>query len=357
MLIPLNEATPEVAGGKAGALGALVRGGFAVPPGFASPRPAYRAHSEYLDLPGVAARHGVDQARHLVEARPLSDELLDQIDDALRELGDRPVAVRSSGAAEDSGGASAAGQYGANSEFRGSTRSRIPCGVAGARFGHPERSRTEEPAASRNDDMGVVIQRQVDAEVAGVMVTAPSAASATTIEASWGLGETVVQGRVTPDSYVASSDDSVRRSVGDKVIRVDREDGRLVSRPITARLRDGRRAPHVPGSPLFDGTPASAGTATGSARVVRGPEDFDRVMSGDILVCETTDPGWTPLLDLAAGVLTQTGGLLCHAAIVARERSIPAVVGIDGLLDALTDGAVVTVDGRSGTVALTPSSP
>lgn len=389
VLIPLQEATPGVAGGKAGALGSLVRGGFSVPPGFAIPLSAYRSCSEHLDLPGVAASRGADEARRLVEAQPLSNGLLDQIADALRVLGDRAVAVRSSAGAEDTDGASAAGQYESELGVQGVDAVADAVRRCWGSLWSPRAVAYRRARGMPNDAMGVVIQHQVDAEVAGVMFTAPSVASATTIEAFWGLGDGVVQGRVTPDAYVVSSDGSVRRSVGDKSIRVSLDDpavhrlwklGQRVtalfrepqdvewamergqiwlvqSRPITASLPDGRRPPHVPDTTQLGGTPASAGTATGRVRVVRRPEDFEKVTSGDILVCETTDPAWTPLFDLAAGVLTQTGGLLCHAAIVARERGIPAVVGIAGLLDDLADGAVVTVDGRTGTVALTPPSP
>jgi pyruvate,water dikinase len=71
---------------------------------------------------------------------------------------------------------------------------------------------------------------------------------------------------------------------------------------------------------------------------------------GDVLVCRTTDPAWTPLFRLAAAVVTEIGGVLSHAAIVAREFGIPAVVGAGDAMSALTDGASVTVDGTAGTV-------
>jgi pyruvate,water dikinase len=67
-------------------------------------------------------------------------------------------------------------------------------------------------------------------------------------------------------------------------------------------------------------------------------------------VCRTTDPAWTPLFRLAAAVVTETGGVLSHAAIVAREFGIPAVVGADEAMTRLTDGALVTIDGTVGTI-------
>lgn len=81
---------------------------------------------------------------------------------------------------------------------------------------------------------------------------------------------------------------------------------------------------------FLTGTSGSSGTATGPARVVSGPPDFSKVRPGDIVVCRLTDPAWTPLLTVVAGVVTETGGLLSHAAIVAREQGIPAVLGLTG---------------------------
>jgi pyruvate,water dikinase len=84
-----------------------------------------------------------------------------------------------------------------------------------------------------------------------------------------------------------------------------------------------RRAPGV----LVSGTPASRGRAEGPVRIIRGPEEFGRLRSGDVLVCPYTNPSWTPLFQRAAAVVVDMGGLGSHAAIVAREYGIPAVMG------------------------------
>ncbi len=99
------------------------------------------------------------------------------------------------------------------------------------------------------------------------------------------------------------------------------------------------------------GLPASAGRATGTARVIRSPEEFHRLQPGDILVCPYTDPTWTPLFALAAAVVADTGGPLSHAAIVAREYGIPAVLGV-GHATSLPEGATLLVDGTGGTVTI-----
>src|SRR5690625_3696273 len=98
------------------------------------------------------------------------------------------------------------------------------------------------------------------------------------------------------------------------------------------------------------GTPGSHGTVTGTARTVRGPSDFGFVQPGDILVCLYTDPAWTPLFRIAAGGITETGGALSHAAIVAREYGIPAVLGVSDALNLITSGARLTLDGTAGTI-------
>jgi len=100
------------------------------------------------------------------------------------------------------------------------------------------------------------------------------------------------------------------------------------------------------------GTAASAGTATGVARVVRTPEDLARVSAGDVLVCTTTTPAWTPIFRSLAGLVTDTGGILCHAAVVAREYRLPAVVGAQVATRRIPDGALVEVDGATGTVRI-----
>lgn len=100
------------------------------------------------------------------------------------------------------------------------------------------------------------------------------------------------------------------------------------------------------------GTAASAGTATGVARVVRTPEDLARVSAGDVLVCTTTTPAWTPIFRSLAGLVTDTGGILCHAAVVAREYRLPAVVGAQVATRRIPDGALVEVDGTTGVVRI-----
>ncbi|MFL5796851.1 MAG: PEP-utilizing enzyme [Actinomycetota bacterium] len=115
------------------------------------------------------------------------------------------------------------------------------------------------------------------------------------------------------------------------------------------------RGDGAPGGRLLQGTPASRGIADGPARIVRDAGDLARVRPGDVLVAATTTPAWTPLFGALAGLVTETGGVLSHAAIVAREYRLPAVVGAADATTVLVDGRPVRVDGDAGTVEpLTP---
>jgi pyruvate,water dikinase len=104
------------------------------------------------------------------------------------------------------------------------------------------------------------------------------------------------------------------------------------------------------GDALVTGTPASGGRATGPVRVIREAAEFGRLRSGDVLVCPYTNPSWTPLFQRAVAVVVDAGGSGSHAAIVAREYGIPAVMGSATGTSDLVDGQVVTVDGDTGRV-------
>jgi rifampicin phosphotransferase len=116
---------------------------------------------------------------------------------------------------------------------------------------------------------------------------------------------------------------------------------------------DGRaQTSHSSWSLLIEGLAASPGQYEGTARVVRGPGDFERVSHGDVLVARTTSPAYNVILPIIGGVVTDRGGALCHAAIVAREFGIPAVVGTSLATTKIPDGAHVLVDGDRGFVTV-----
>jgi pyruvate,water dikinase len=100
------------------------------------------------------------------------------------------------------------------------------------------------------------------------------------------------------------------------------------------------------------GTGASAGVARGTARVTLTQADFEAVRPGDIIVCPSSNPSWVPLFAIAGGLITNTGGVLCHAAVVAREFALPAVVGTGDATSRIADGRLVELDGSTGIVRL-----
>ncbi len=118
------------------------------------------------------------------------------------------------------------------------------------------------------------------------------------------------------------------------------------------RLIHGAEAEVKDGLTILKGIGTSAGTVTAPARVLLGPEDFDSMRPGDVLVAVTTTPAWTPLFALASAVVTDIGGPLSHSSIVAREYGIPAVMAARGATQHIRSGQMLTVDGAAGTVGV-----
>lgn len=103
---------------------------------------------------------------------------------------------------------------------------------------------------------------------------------------------------------------------------------------------------------VLKGISVSSGIYRGKIRKITHPHDGMKLNAGEILLAPSTDPGWTPLFLRAGGIIMETGGYLSHGAIVAREFGLPAVVNIPGIMNSLTDGTEVIVDGSSGTVRI-----
>jgi len=104
------------------------------------------------------------------------------------------------------------------------------------------------------------------------------------------------------------------------------------------------------GGETWRGLPASAGVVEGRARVLFSANDMGRLQPGEVLVVHTTDVGWTPIFLIAAGVVTELGGPLSHAAIVARELGVPSVVNVSGVTRAVRTGDRLRIDGDRGVV-------
>ena len=261
--------------------------------------------------------------------------------------------------------------------------------------------------------LAVLVQKMVDASVSGILFTRDpnTGENHMIVEAGWGLGEAIVGGEVTPDHYVidGATQKIVHKQVSEQKIRYVRAEGggnrredvpaaersaqklpdgrllRLVSlaRLIESRYRrpmdvewcaDGhalyivqaRPVTTIPTStvsgakpesastgenaPVVRGFGASPGVAAGIARLLRGPEEMERLKPGEILVTTMTTPDMVPAMSRAGGIVTDEGGMTCHAAIVSRELGVPCVVGTREATRLIPDGSEVTVDGKTGSV-------
>ena len=121
--------------------------------------------------------------------------------------------------------------------------------------------------------------------------------------------------------------------------------------PIAVDRFDGARFASTEAD-VLRGTGASSGIVRGPARVVLTSVEFDRIMPGDIIVCPSSNPSWVPVFTIAGGLVTNTGGVLSHAAVVAREFGLPAVVGVANATITIRDGQQLEIDGVAGTVRL-----
>lgn len=115
-------------------------------------------------------------------------------------------------------------------------------------------------------------------------------------------------------------------------------------------IPDEHDMPHDVRGTTVRGTPAAAGRYTGTVRVITGEHEFSKLRPGDVLVCPITSPVWSVLFPSVGALVTDTGGILSHPAIIAREFCVPAVVASGNATTVLRDGDVVTVDGQTGTV-------
>jgi pyruvate,water dikinase len=154
-------------------------------------------------------------------------------------------------------------------------------------------------------------------------------------------------------SLTEAAEDRDRRAlVGER--RADHERERRRRRIPRIVLSDGTEPETLldeggPSDGTLVGVPASAGTVTGRVRVIVDPRGA-HLDAGDVLVCPSTDPGWTPLFLTAGGLVMEMGGANSHGAVVAREYGLPAVVGVRDAIARLTDVASVRVDGTRGRI-------
>jgi len=365
--------------------------------------------TEALQRASAAVRAEIED-----EALPewLAKRILGAYEDLVGEQLDAPVAVRSSATAEDSESASFAGM---NETLLNVCGAEALLDAVRACWSSLFGARTIYYRAKRgfgqaDMDIAVVIQRQIQSTRSGVMFTIDPASGARdrlVIEGAFGLGEAVVSGSVSPDRYVVLKDglkidqrevrrkelaivslpgggtetrelddeegnrpvlsDAEVRTVAELGVRIERHYGSpqdtewafdadgdvwmLQSRPVTTAGGAAMAEAGERGEELVHGLGAAPGEASGAVRVVSAREQAGDLREGEVLVTHMTAPDWVPLMRRAAAIVTDSGGMTCHAAIVSRELGIPCVVGTGKATEKLRDGETVTVDAGTGVVS------
>ncbi len=436
----------EIVGGKNASLGEMISNlsnlGVTVPGGFATTASAYRAFLgtdglderisavlDDLDVDDIDALKEAGQSiRQWILDTPLPDRLREDVEAAWNEMSggeDIAVAVRSSATAEDLPDASFAGQQETFLNVRG--------------MEHLVDAMHQVFASLYNDraiayrvhqgfdhklvalSVGVQLMVRSDVGAAGVIFTLDTESGfrdAVFITASYGLGETVVQGAVNPDEFYVykkaltnGNHPILRKTIGSKAIKMvysddptpgktvetvdvdetdslrfclsdddvvalarmavtieqhyqrpmdiewgkDGNDGKLYilqARPETVQSRSGRTIERFTlknrSEIVSRGRSIGQKIGVGTAKVINDVSEMNRIQPGDVLVSDMTDPDWEPVMKRAAAIVTNRGGRTCHAAIIARELGIPAVVGCGDATATIADGHAVTVSCAEG---------
>ncbi|MCD1294364.1 phosphoenolpyruvate synthase [Methanocella sp. CWC-04] len=415
-----------IVGGKGASLGEMINAEFPVPRGFVVTAQAFR---KFLDDTGIteklfkglevdvddqkSLKKAEESSKKLVKENKMPKEIESAIRDYYKTLCKREgeeiyVAARSSATAEDLPDASFAGQQETYLNVRGEedlVKAVQNCWASlyGARAIY---YRVKQNFPHEHVNIAVVVQKMVDADTAGVMFTShpTTGEKLEIIEAAWGLGEAVVSGAVSPDNYIVSNTDKVKKKIATKQIMIIRDKktrktkqidvpedkknaqvltddeivrlsklGRLVeehygkpqdiewaikggeiyllqSRPITTIQKREAKGEKTSGDIILEGLGASPGIASGKVKIVTSMSELDKVLEGDILVTKMTTPDMVPAMKRSIAIVTDEGGLTCHAAIVSRELGTPAIVGTKEATKVLKDGMVITVDGEMGNV-------
>ena len=364
---------------------------------------AFRAALAVSQSPELPA--ACERIQALVRKAGVADEVRAEIEAAYHRLGDdAEVAVRSSATSEDTAGTSFAGM---NATYTNTTGSHevlsrlVDCWAS--LYGPRVVAYRESAQLDEEPAIAVVVQLMVDSARSGVAFTAdPSTGDRgrIVIEGAYGLGEVVVSGAVEPDTYIVDKQGprllhtrtghqthKIVRGPDGHDLRIDLDEQTGASRVLTddetielARLAlrveehygspqdmewaiaDGRtwlvqsrpittlHDEPAAGSELATGLAASPGRAAGRVRRLSDPSEGNRFQDGEVLVAVMTTPDWVPTMRRAAALVTDGGGMTCHAAIVARELGVPCVVGTRTATEVLRDGETVTVDGAAGKV-------
>ena len=440
----LRRADVGLVGGKSSSLGELTSSvDVPVPYGYATTANAYRYFmektgqnkkihkmlQELQDVEDSVELHEVcTKIRESICSATMPEDLAEQIGKAYEELAEKVgeknpfVAVRSSATAEDLPDASFAGQQDTylNVTGRDMVIRKVKECYASTFTDRAVYYRAKKNFDHENVALSAAVQMMADAKAAGVMFTvnlATGADDSIMIEGSWGLGEYIVQGTVTPDNFVVDKDSLTitSRRINEKSIELIRKEGgdveerkveperakaQVISDEQIAQLADYAKRiekhygcymdmewavdhkdrlwilqarPETVWSKknkekkseeetvmttdhnvLVKGLPASPGMAAGKCHVITDPKDIDTFKEGEVLVTTMTSPDWVPAMKKAVAIVTDAGGMTCHASIVSRELGLPCVVGTKSrsveATGVLKTGQDITIDARNGII-------
>ena len=415
-----------IAGGKGANLGEIFVAGIPVPDGFVVTSEAYyafikatglmkyiKSELSEIDIENSKVLQAVaERIKEKIKSAEMPPEIAIEIKKGYHFLcgnSDRDVAVRSSATAEDLPDASFAGQqetYLNISGYVDVTRSVQNCWASlfGARAIY---YRTRQKYDHFKVGIAVPVQLMVQSEVSGIMFTVNPLTNndgEISVEAAYGLGETVVSGTITPDQYIVdkkglkitkkhiikqtwqltkrgrlniSRDYQEVQKLPDKYIKElaqlglklelhyqkpqDIEWGLyknkiyiLQTRPVTTVKQESHQAKTdlsiSPSDFVLEGNPASPGYATGKVNIIHNANEISKIKTGDILVTEMTNPDFVPAMRKAGAIITDQGGATSHAAIVSRELGIPAIVGTQIATKTLKSGEIITINGYNGKI-------
>ncbi|MFA4907969.1 MAG: phosphoenolpyruvate synthase, partial [archaeon] len=429
-----------VVGGKGANLGEIANSGFPVPNGFVVTSKAY---FDFIDETGLKqqilrrvseinpeSEKDLEQASAEIKGWIMSgkmpEKLQTEITIAYKKLGERMigpmltkeetfVAVRSSATAEDLPNASFAGQQETFLNVRGKENVLVAVQKCWASLFTPRAIyyRRRQGFGTEGIGLAAVVQRMVNSEASGIIFTAnptTSDLSQIIVEACFGLGEAIVSGSITPDTFTIEKNSLriIKKQIGKqdwKLVKSGSENKKIMlseAQAVSQKVSDEKARElasiareiekHYGGIPqdiefaietgkiyvvqsrqittltagekekslqkvettsarqILKGLSASPGIASGKAVIAMEIKDAGKILKGDVLVTRMTAPDWVPTMEKASAIVTNEGGSTCHAAIVSRELGIPCVVGTGNATELLRNGQIITVDGTSGII-------